>query len=51
MKKIVEKLKCTRCGKEFWPKIDDETNKLILPKSCRNQSCRSPYWMKEKTRF
>ena len=51
MKKVVEKLTCTRCGKSFWPKIDDETDEIILPKTCRNQSCNSPYWDKEKTRF
>ncbi len=51
MKKTIEKCKCTRCGKEFWPKIDDETNEIVLPKNCRKQSCKSPYWNVEKTRF
>lgn len=52
IKKItVEKRKCTRCDYEFWPKIDDKTDELILPKTCRNQECNSPYWDVEKTRF
>jgi len=51
MKKTIEKLKCTRCGKQFWPKIDDETNELILPKTCRGQTCKSPYWNVKKIRY
>lgn len=52
IKKItIEKQLCTRCGKKFWPKVDDETDEIILPKTCRNQECNSPYWMTEKTRF
>ena len=47
----VKKQTCTRCKFSFWPKIDDETNEIILPKTCRNQECNSPYWNVEKTRF
>lgn len=47
----VKKQTCTRCSKSFWPKIDDKTDEIILPKTCRNQECNSPYWNVEKTRF
>ena len=52
IKKItIEKQECTRCGKKFWPKVDDKTDEIILPNTCRNKQCNSPYWMTEKTRF
>lgn len=47
----IKKQTCTRCGKQFWPKVDDSTDEIILPKTCRNQECNSPYWNVEKTRF
>lgn len=51
MKKIILKIKCTRCQYEFWPKIDDKTDEIVMPKACRNQTCRSPYYLKKKTRM
>jgi len=41
----VEKLKCTRCGYEWWAK-DPEVD----PKVCANPKCKSPYWNKERVR-
>ena len=34
---------CSRCGHVWLAK-----NKNIVPKTCANQKCRSPYWNKEK---
>jgi hypothetical protein len=42
--KTVTKQKCTRCSRVFWPKIDDETDEIVLPKTCSNKKCNSPYW-------
>jgi len=51
VEKTISKQTCTRCSKSFWPKVDDTTDEIILPKTCRNQECNSPYWNVEKTRF
>lgn len=51
VEKTIKKKTCTRCGFSFWLKIDDKTDEEILPKTCRNQECNSPYWDVEKTRF
>lgn len=50
VKKTIEKIVCTRCGFGFWPKVDAETNEVVLPKNCRNQECKSPYYLKPKTK-
>ncbi len=51
IEKTIKKKTCNRCGFSFWPKIDDKTDEEILPNTCRNQACNSPYWNVEKTRF
>lgn len=38
-----EKLKCTRCKHEWYPKVPDK-----LPEVCPR--CKSPYWRLERTR-
>lgn len=49
MKKItLTKKHCTRCDGEFWGKVDNETDKEILPRNCPH--CNSTYWNKEITR-
>lgn len=38
-----QKLKCLRCGHEWYAK---DPNKL--PKVCPNPKCKSPYWDRER---
>lgn len=46
---------CTRCGWEFIPTRvkRNEVGKIIeilLPKTCPNPACNSPYWNKPRTK-
>lgn len=40
------KLRCTRCGTEWFPR-----NPLKLPKTCANPNCKSPYYNRERERY
>lgn len=37
------KLKCKRCGHEWYPRTPG-----VLPRVCPNPKCKSPYWNKER---
>ena len=39
---MIEKQKCNRCGREWFPRTEN------LPVHCPN--CKSPYWNKARTR-
>jgi len=42
MEKIIKKIKCNRCGYEWYPRTPEK------PKNCANKKCNSPYWNKER---
>ena len=37
---VANRCRCSRCGFEWWVYTD------VLPKTCSNPKCRSPYWRK-----
>jgi ribosomal protein L37E len=41
--KVIEQVKCNRCGYEWFPRTPD-----VLPKGCAK--CNSPYYAKERIR-
>ncbi len=50
---IIEKQTCLRCGWEFIPTRVKRDNAgkildIILPKTCPNPACNSPYWNKPR---
>jgi hypothetical protein len=48
LKKItVEQLECNRCFYKWFPRITRE-GKTVIPKTCPNTKCKSPYWNKER---
>lgn len=49
-KLTIEKKVCTRCGMGFWPQVNDKTDKVSYPGTCRNKKCNSPYWNEKITR-
>jgi len=50
----IEKQICLRCGYEFFPSPERDPKErskiigIILPKTCPDYACRSPYWMKPR---
>ena len=44
LKKFIMKVKCTRCGFEWFPSSPK------LPKTCASKKCNSPYWNKPYVR-
>lgn len=38
----IEKVKCLRCGHEWYPRSEEK------PRSCANQKCRSINWDRER---
>lgn len=42
MKTVIKKIKCLRCGYEWYPRTPK------LPKNCANKDCNSPYWHTER---
>jgi len=43
----VEQLECNRCGYRWYPRISRE-GETVIPMSCANILCKSPYWNKER---
>lgn len=46
-----DKQTCCRCGYEFLPTPKRDGGKIVsyvLPKTCPDYACRSPYWMKPR---
>ena len=44
---IVEQLECNRCHYTWYPRIS-RNGQTVIPKSCANVLCKSPYWNKER---
>jgi hypothetical protein len=44
----VKKLKCLRCGYQWYPSIRED-GKILIPIACRNRKCRSVGWFKPIT--
>jgi hypothetical protein len=47
VKVTVERLSCYRCGYKWWPKIALDGT-IIIPRTCANKKCKSPYWFKPR---
>ena len=43
----VEKLRCMRCGYEWYPRI--LKGRVKQPNVCANKTCKSPYWNRSKS--
>lgn len=41
---IVSKHRCSKCNRNFYPKIDNDTGKVIIPKYCPYKDCHSINW-------
>ena len=44
MEDVIRKVKCFRCGYEWFPR------KVTQPAHCPNRKCNSPYWNKPRVR-
>lgn len=47
----VELLHCSKCDRFFYPKIENHTGIVIIPKYCAYHDCHSPNWNKGKHHY